>query len=110
MLPIVRFGTSHLIERDVRGGEILERLLLCLLVTSLPLRATLTPFEVHVNCQREMVEKKTRGVPNGAANTVKFAETANTVDSLAVQVEYLGVRQHSGLVAMSGHEQNAYRS
>jgi hypothetical protein len=45
MLPTVLIGTPYLIERDVRGGEILERLLLCLLVTSLPLRATLTPFE-----------------------------------------------------------------
>jgi hypothetical protein len=35
MLPIVRIGTSHLIQRDVRGGEILERLLLCLRATSL---------------------------------------------------------------------------
>jgi hypothetical protein len=39
-----------------------------------------------------MVEKKRRGVPNGAANSVKHTETANTVDSLAVQVEWLGCR------------------
>jgi hypothetical protein len=45
MLLTVRIGISHLIERDVRGGEILEGLLLCLLVTSLPLRATLTPLD-----------------------------------------------------------------
>jgi hypothetical protein len=37
-----------------------------------------------------MVDKKRRDVPNGAANSAKFAETANTVDSLAVQVECLG--------------------
>jgi hypothetical protein len=37
-----------------------------------------------------MVEKKRRGVPNGAASSVKLTETANTVDSLAVQVECLG--------------------
>jgi hypothetical protein len=86
----VRIGTSHLIERDVRGGEILERLLLCLRATSLLLRATLTPLEVHARCQREMLETKRRGVPNGAANSVKLTETANTVDSLAVQVECLG--------------------
>jgi hypothetical protein len=58
MLPTVRIGTSHLIERDVRGGDILERLLLCLRATSLPLRATLTPLATHARCQREMVEKK----------------------------------------------------
>jgi hypothetical protein len=45
---------------------------------------------MHAKCQREMVEKKRRGVPNGAANSVKLTETANTVDSLAVQVECLG--------------------
>jgi hypothetical protein len=90
MLPTVRIGTSHLIERDVRGGEILERLLLCLRANSLPLRATHTRLEMHARCQREMVEKKRRGVPNGAANSVKLTETANTVDSLAVQVECLG--------------------
>ena len=90
MQPTVRTGTSHLTERDVRGGEILERLLLCLRVTSLSLRATLTPLGMHAKCQREMVEKKRRGVPNGAANSVKLTETANTVDSLAVQVECLG--------------------
>jgi len=86
----VRIGTSHLIERDVRGGKILERLLLCLRATSLRLRATLTPLEMHARCQCEMVEKKRGGVPNGAANSVKLTETANTVDSLAVQVECLG--------------------
>ena len=90
MLPTVRIGTSHLIERDARGGEILERLPLCTRATSLLLRATLTPLEMHVKRQREVVEKKRRGVPNGAANSVKLAETANTVDSLAVQVECLG--------------------
>jgi hypothetical protein len=42
MLPTVRIGTAHLIERDVRGWEILERLFLCLRATSLLLRATLT--------------------------------------------------------------------
>ena len=68
----------------MRGGKILERLLLCLRATSLLLRATLTPLEMHAECQREMVEKKRRGVPNGAANSVKLTETANTVDSLAV--------------------------
>ena len=36
-----------------------------------------------------MIEKTRRGVPNGAANSVKLTETANTVDSLAVQVECL---------------------
>jgi hypothetical protein len=45
---------------------------------------------MHAKCQREMVEKKRRGVPNGATNSVKLTETANTVDSLAVQVECLG--------------------
>jgi UDP-N-acetylglucosamine transferase subunit ALG13 len=45
---------------------------------------------MHAKCQREMVEKKRRGVPNGAANSVKLTETANAVDSLVVQVEYLG--------------------
>jgi hypothetical protein len=67
-----------------------DRLLLCLRATSLPLRATLTPLEMHAKCQCEMVEKKRRGVPNGAANSVKLTEPANTVDSLAVQVECLG--------------------
>jgi hypothetical protein len=90
ILPTVCLGTSHLIERDVRGGEILERLLLCLQATSLLLRATLTPLEMHVKCQREVVEKKRRGSANGAANSVKLTETANNVDSLAVQVECLG--------------------
>jgi hypothetical protein len=90
MLPTVRIGTSHLIERDVRGGVILECLLLCLRATSLPFRATLAPLEMHAKCQSEMVEKKRRGVPNGAANSVKLTETANTVDSLAVQVKCLG--------------------
>jgi hypothetical protein len=90
MLPTVRIGTSHLIERDARGGEILERLPLCTRATSLLLRATLTPLEMHVKRQREVVEKKRRGVPNGAANSVKLAETANTVDSLTVQLECLG--------------------
>jgi hypothetical protein len=28
-----------------------------------------------------MFEKKRRGVPNGAANSVKLTETANTVDT-----------------------------
>ena len=51
MLPTVRIGTSHLIELDVRGGEILGRLLLCLRATSLQLRATLTPLEMHAKCQ-----------------------------------------------------------
>jgi hypothetical protein len=51
MLPAVRIGTSHPIERDVRDGEILERLLLCLRATSLQLRATLTPLEMHAKCQ-----------------------------------------------------------
>jgi hypothetical protein len=37
-----------------------------------------------------MVEKKRRGVLNGAANSVKLTETANAVDSLDVQVECLG--------------------
>jgi hypothetical protein len=37
-----------------------------------------------------MVEKKRRGVPNGAANSVKLAKTANTADSIGVQVECLG--------------------
>jgi hypothetical protein len=37
-----------------------------------------------------MVDKKRRDVPNGAANSAKFAEIANAVDSLAVQVECLG--------------------
>jgi hypothetical protein len=37
-----------------------------------------------------MVEKKGRGLPNGGANSVKLTETANTVDSLAVQVECWG--------------------
>jgi hypothetical protein len=45
---------------------------------------------MHAKCQCEMVEKKRRGVPNGAASSVKLTETANTVDSLAVQVECLG--------------------
>jgi hypothetical protein len=45
---------------------------------------------MHAKCQREMVEKKRRGVPNGAANSVKLTETADTVDSLAVQVKCLG--------------------
>ena len=45
---------------------------------------------MHVKCQREMVEKKRRGVPNGAVNSVKLTETANTVDSLAVQADFLG--------------------
>ena len=90
MLLTVRIGTSRLIELDVRGGEILGRLLLYLRATSLRLRATLTPLEMHARCQCEMVEKKRRGVPNGAANSVKLTETANTVDSLAVQVECLG--------------------
>jgi hypothetical protein len=84
MLPTVRIGTSHLIERDVRGGKILERLLLCLRATSLLLRATLAPLEMHARCQCEMVETKRRGVPNGAANSVKLTETEDTVDSLAV--------------------------
>ena len=51
MLPTVRIGTSHLIELDVRGGEILGRLLLCLRATSLRLRATLSPLEMHARCQ-----------------------------------------------------------
>ena len=56
-----------------------------------------------------MVEKKRRDVPSGAANSVKLTETANTVDSLAVQLEMFGASgEHSGLLAMSGHEQNAY--
>jgi hypothetical protein len=56
-----------------------------------------------------MVEKKRKGVPNGAANSVKVTGTANTVDSLAVQVECLGASgEHSGLVAKCGYEQNAY--
>ena len=64
---------------------------------------------MHARCQREIVEKKRKGVPNGAANSVKVTGTANTVDSLAVQVECLGgVRRTSGLVPMSGYEQNAY--
>jgi hypothetical protein len=54
-----------------------------------------------------MVEKKRRDVPNGAANSVELTETANTVDSRAVQVE---CGEHSGLVAISGHEQNVYGS
>jgi hypothetical protein len=45
---------------------------------------------MHAKCQREMVEKKRRGVPNGAANSVKLTETANIVDSLTVQVECFG--------------------
>jgi hypothetical protein len=85
MLPTVRIGTAHLI-----GGEILERLFLCLRATSLLLRATFTPLEVHAKCQSEMVEKKRKGVPNDAANSVKLTETANTVDSLALQIECLG--------------------
>jgi hypothetical protein len=49
-----------------------------------------TPLGMHARCQREMVEKKRRGVLNGAANSVKLTETANAVDSLDVQVECLG--------------------
>jgi hypothetical protein len=37
-----------------------------------------------------MVEKKRRGVPNSAVNSVKLTETAITVDSFTVQVECLG--------------------
>jgi hypothetical protein len=44
---------------------------------------------MHAKYQREMVEKKRRGVPNRTANSVKLTETANTVDSLAVHVECL---------------------
>jgi hypothetical protein len=45
---------------------------------------------MHAGCQRERVEKKRRGVPNGAANSVNLTETANTADSLAVQIKCLG--------------------
>jgi hypothetical protein len=37
-----------------------------------------------------MVENKGRGVPNGGEKSVKLTETANTVNTLAVQVECLG--------------------
>jgi hypothetical protein len=42
---------------------------------------------MHAKCQREMVEKKRKSLPKDAANSVKLTETANTVDSLAVQGE-----------------------
>jgi len=47
------------------------------------------PLDMHAKYQREMVEKKRRGVPNRTANSVKLTETANTVDSLALHVECL---------------------
>jgi hypothetical protein len=50
---------------------------------------------MHAKCQREMVEKERKSLPKDAANSVKLTETANTVDSLAVQVECTD-RQPSG--------------
>jgi hypothetical protein len=63
---------------------------------------------MHVICHREMVEKKRRYVANDAAKSVKLAETANTVDSLAVLAEDLsGPANIEALLPRAGRKREA---